>query len=58
MSYNTNIHLTRKQEEERKKLLKKLKKEIRKLEYQIKHNKLANINISLKRIIRMMTMTK
>lgn len=52
MSYNQNIHLTRKQEEERKKLLKKLKKEIKKLEYQVKHNKLANINISLKRIIR------
>ena len=52
MSYNQNIHLTRKQEEERKKLLKKLKKEIKKLEYQIKHNKLVNINITLKRILR------
>ena len=51
MSYNTNIHLTKKQEEERKKLLKNLKKEIKKLEYQVKHNKLANINISLKRIM-------
>lgn len=52
MSYNQNIHLTKKQKEERKKLLKNLKKEIKKLEYQVKHNKLVNINITLKRILR------